>query len=280
VFKRLLSWWPAIIGFWAGFGTQAVVLTMFKDDQGDPAAVAQVFWDRFVSLPKVLPVLLSGSSYIARYTGVEFSLSVSWLITIIILCLILVALVLAIHRKAAWVLFFGLLIHLVVLTAMIDRFNLRYFVVFVLGAWALAGIGIGGLWQRLLRKYNGQWVSICIAIFLLFISAGLILIPFLRTGGSLNNFSLGNRTDSASALVDIRSLLSCVRGIGPVTSENVHIFNRLNFTSHRYPDLVVIDPDHIGKIKPRWTINYRDDEHQEPGRCPDLKFFTVEPISK
>jgi hypothetical protein len=102
----------------------------------------------------------------------------------------------------------------------------------------------------------------------------------LRTGGSVADFSLGNRTDSAAAVVDVRPLLACLRGAGPasggVSSENVHIYNRLLYLSHEYEDLVVI-PEKEAKSA-ELLVHYRLPTNPAVAEelCPNLRHFVVE----
>ncbi len=133
------------VGFWAGFGTQFAVLQLFTDDQGDPVAVGELWTERLVDLPSLLPHILSGSSYVAHYTGVEFA---SWVATVVMWLVIFFALlgvVLTWRTIYIWLWLVGLTVHLLVLLYMIDRFSLRYFLLFVLGVYVLGGVGVGQL---------------------------------------------------------------------------------------------------------------------------------------
>ena len=286
--QESLTWWPAPVGFMAGFGTQLVALLQQTEDQGDPSAVAEAVSERFAALPDLLPLLISGSSFIARYTGQEFAPGVIVAATCLLGVLVIFALLMGKSKKAAWLLLFGLALHLVILMYMIDRFTLRYFVVFVLGVWALSGVG---LWQIIRRgigffssglRQNGagqrlaEVGSVVLSGLLVLVSAAFILLPFLQTGGSVNTFSLGNRTNSAADLVDTGSLLHCLRGAGTVTSENVHIFNRLQFYSHEYSDLEVV-PD-TALADALYLVHYRLPAQAVPAEqelCPKLAHFIV-----
>lgn len=279
-FKRLLSYWPAVIGLAAAISTQAVTLVSQTDDQGDPGAVASAAADRIYDLPKLLPLIMSGSSYVAHYTGQEFLSLAAVVITIIIALLIVMAAVFSRRRSVvlAWLL--GLVVHLAVLLVLIDRYSLRYFVVFVLGSYVLAGVGLAAVMERVLKwnKKRLHIAALATAAGLSLAAATYIFIPFLNSGGSLAAFSLGNRTDVASALVDVRPLLKCLQGVGPVGSENVHIFNRLQFLSHEYPDLQVAPEEEIKNVK--WRIHYRAGKEAqiplERQLCPGLDHFIVE----
>ncbi|MEX1112102.1 MAG: hypothetical protein WEC84_01450, partial [Candidatus Andersenbacteria bacterium] len=97
------------------------------------------------------------------------------------------------------------------------------------------------------------------------------------TGGSVNEFSLGNRTNIAADLADTRSLIACLRGAGPVFTENVHIWNRLQYVSHQYSDITVL-PEEEGK-QAQWLVHYRREDSPggtAPGDlCPELPHFRI-----
>ena len=299
--RSVLIWWPMAIGVLAGFGMQFVVLILFREDQGSPVAVADSVGERWAALPYVLPLVLSGSSYVARYTGIEFApsliLGITGALTVFSalgVLLVLIALLLLRHRivseeqKAeqvrtlcaalAWVV--GLAVHLVVLFYVIDRFTLRYFVVFVLGVWALAGLGIGFISLWLLRR-TPQWLAAIPVASVVLLSVWMlwaVLIPFLTSGGSTNDFSLGNRTDSAAAFVDAQQLIACLRGAGTVFSENVHIWNRLRYVSHRHSDLEILLEEEARRA--RWLVHYRLPMDTAPiaDRCPELRHFRIQAV--
>lgn len=81
--REIGKYWLAVLGFWAGFGTQFAVMRLLPEDQGDPAAVISQFGERLKDLPAVLPLVLSGSSYMARYTGVELPGFVIGMVTLV-----------------------------------------------------------------------------------------------------------------------------------------------------------------------------------------------------
>ncbi len=277
--KRLLTWWPAVVGFAAGFGTQFAVLLLNTDDQGSSTAIAQTFMQRWQDLPSLLPLLFSSSSFIARYTGVELApltISImSWGSAV----LVGIGLLFSKHKKIAWLVLLGLLIHLAVLLRIVDRYALRYFVVFALTWWFLVGLGIevGVAFIRQRWPQLATWLPVALAVILLVFTTITVVIPFNATGGSTNNFSLGNRTDSASALVDVRGLLDCVHNIGPLWSENVHVYNRLLFFSRQYPDIQVLDEDH--KNQAAYLVDYRiPTKPNQSGLgdiCPELTHFRI-----
>lgn len=270
---------PLIIGFMAGFAMQFAILQLYPDDQGSQTAIAETFMTRITALPSLLPELISGSSYIASYTGVELSPIVMNVIAIILALFATVALAIPKHRKVSWIICIALLIHLFVLLRIVDRYSLRYFTTFILGVWLLSGIGIEGLVGYIRKKIPSIAYMATSAITLLLIMWSVfgIFVPYIKTGGSTAVFALGNRTDSASALVDTTELLSCVRGLGPVTSESVHIYNRLEFWSRQYKDVVFVDEDH--KKQATYTVDYRVSENQKldvSGTiCPQMKHFRI-----
>lgn len=279
---RLGLWTLAAVGFMVAFATQAWQLFYSTaGDQGEPRAVAELFWDRLRDLPKLLPLLVSGSSYVARYTGVEFRAAWQYGIAVLILGLVLMALLRG--KRAVWLWFSGTMIQLVALLVIIDRFSLRYFVPTMLAVWALAGLGLAGLLERLGPVKSRRWwdheAAIVLAVGLTIWMVVVVLVPFLRTGGSTDVFSLANRTDSASALVDVRPLVICLQGPGTVTSESVHIFNRLWYLRHYEPSIQVVPEGEVSQ----WLVNYRFDPpaHEATagkagGLCPELTHFRIE----
>lgn len=299
--RRYIQQWPAIVGFLTGFGMQFVVLMLYREDQGDPAAVAELVRERWTALPALLPLVVSGSSFVAAYTGVEFSplgvFGITWALMLLSVIGVLVALItplllrhrVVLHEERvhytrvplaaiAWVA--GLTVYLVALLYTIDRFTLRYFVVFVLGVWALAGLGVGCVSWWLLRRAS-QWFAalpVTLALLLSLWMMWAVLIPFLQTGGSTNNFSLGNRTDSAAAFIDVNPLIACLRSAGPVFSENIHIWNRLRYVSHGDSTLDVVSEGDVQRAQ--WLLHYRlpTDSGQLPDRCPQLRHFRIEAV--
>ena len=277
--RLILSAWPIIIGFIAGFAMQFAIIQLYPDDQGSQKAIAETFSDRIAAFPTLFPEIISGSSYIASYTGKEINPIFMAVITSLFSILAIFALTISKHKKVALIIFIALLIHVLVLLRIIDRFSLRYLTVFTLGFWLLSGIGLESI-VALIRKKSAvtansiAWLS-CVALVLWAIFG--IAIPYVSTGGSTSLFSLGNRTDSASALVDTRELFACVNGLGPVTSENVHIYNRLEFWSRQYSGIQFMDEDH--KKQAQYIVDYRiqgNPKTEMPGTiCPHLANFRI-----
>lgn len=278
---RIFHFWPALLGFAAGFGTQAAVLFLMKEDQGDPVEVGQALSQRLASLPEAWPGLASGSSYIATFTGYGFAPMIGLVISVVLAVCVLAGLIFSKKRTimAAWLL--GLAAALAVLLFMVDHFALRYMIVPTLGLWFLAGVGLGETFNRFCHREWAQSIaSIVLAVVLLAVYICFLLVPFLRTGGSANRFSLGPTFDSAIAFVDTKPLLGCLRGAGSVSSRNVHVYNRLLFYSHNFNDLEVTDPEKRACSK--WLADYRlSPTATKPNElCPNLKYFTVTPNPK
>lgn len=278
--RELIAIWPIIIGFIAGFGMQFAILQLYPDDQGSQHAIAETFSDRLHAFPSLIPQIVSGSSYIASYTGHELSPGMMLAITVVLSILVLISLTVSRQRKLSWTIFIALIIHLLVLLRIIDRFNLRYSTTSVLAYWFLAGIGLEWIvgTVRHTSKVIAHVLVAGTAVLLISWTCMVVIIPYIQTGGATTIFSLGNRTDSASSLVDTRQLFDCVRGLGaPIYSENVHIYNRLEFWSRQYPAIQVPDEDH--KNTAQYIVDYRipgDSKHDAPGTiCPDLLHFRI-----
>lgn len=274
--REFKKWWLYAVGFWAGFGTQFSVLLLNTEDQGNPGEVIRSLWERIVALPTLLPQLLSGSSYMAHYTGVELSASLTHFITLLLVLFIIIGISFSQKRVALLLWLIGLSIQLSGIVFMIDRFTLRYFVIFCLGIWALAGIGLATALTRSFPRHDKVFrlIPLLLAMLLIAWFSFDVLFPSLKTGGSLQQFSLGNRFDTASALVDTRPLVTCLRGKGAVFSRDAHIYNRLLFLSHEYSDLVVTENTHGAS----WLVNYRRPHFktQTDTPCQDLIHFQIE----
>lgn len=276
--RTLLAAWPALIGFWAGFGMQFAVMLFMKEDQGDAGANAGLVSQRLHDLPHAWPLFVSGSSYVAHYTGVEFSPLVILVVTAMLVFLAVCSwLGIKRSRTVAW-LWLWALIYWPVLLLMIDRFSLRYFVVGCLWVWMMAGIGLFELCRlaKVPERFQ-QIVPVGLALMLSIWAALVLFIPYLRNGGSTANFDLGNREDSASALVDVRPLISCLAGRGPLFSENIHIFNRLQYLSHSDERLQVVTEDHKkeAKILVLYRLPADEGKSRDKELCPDLTHFRV-----
>lgn len=263
--RELLKYWLALLGFWAGFGTQFAVMQLSPEDQGSPAEVTGQFWDRVADLPSLIPLILSGSSYAARYTGDEFSSLTIGLVTLALVVLAGVALMSRRHRKVAALWLLGLVIQLLALTFIIDRFTLRYFVVFVLGVWALAGVGLSVVARRFV------WGAVAVAVVLVVVTGSMVLVPYLRAGGSTERFSLGNRTDTAADFVDTRALIDCVASSGPVWSDNPHIYNRLQYLGRGNERIELPE----SKYEAHWLVDYRLPGEPAGVQCPELMHFRL-----
>lgn len=296
VWRRIFSYWPAIVGFWAGFGMQLAVLLLWREDQGNIAAATGIVGDRWRDLPSAWQTYVTGSSYVAHYTGIEFTPAVIGFISIALVALVATSLLGVRRRPMIGLLWVWMVVYLPLLLYVIDRFSLRYFVMGSLWVWMMAGLGLYELIvlfqlgygrfvsSRKSSKVAGSWlqvVPIVVAVCLSLWVVVIVFIPYWQTGGSTNTFSLGNRRDSASALVDVRPLVECLAGRGPVFSENVHIFNRLLFVSHSDHRLQVVLED--DKKDAAILVDYvlpKDVGLSRSGElCPELAHFRVVPAS-
>lgn len=271
---ELRNIWQSVIGFWAGFGLQFAVVQFMKEDQGDVSQTTQLFSERMSDLAQSLPTYLSGSSFVAQYTGVEFLPTIIFGITIAIFVLIAAAL-LFVRRRATYVIALFVIIHTPILLYMVDRYSLRYFVMLCLALWLLAGIGFGFIVEKLLQKAPRLRFAVPIVLAVAFSVWMMmaVLVPFLQIGGSINQFSLGNRTTSANAFLDDRALIACLRGKGPVYSEREPIQNILLYRSHHYADLIVVDEDH--KKDAQWLVSYQEPNNLKQTMCPEAEYFLV-----
>lgn len=292
----------AVSAFLVVMSSQLYVLQMQTSDQGDPTAVAELFAERLNDLPQTILPLFSGSSYVARYTGIEFSETVQLAIIVILLCLIVFGWWRSGNKKNILIWVASSVVVLLAMTYLIDRFALRYFTVIVLSWWVLAGVGLSEIMKMVFETTTrqdsgrvGQLASgelgaegvseirifvgsASIALLLTVIWAFLVLVPFLQTGGSVEDFSLGNRTNSAIDLASTKELAACLEGQGSVGSGNPHVYNRLLYFSFDNPALEVLPEEKLGEAK--FEAHYRKGDATkippENQFCPDLKFFVVE----
>lgn len=263
--------WTGLVSFWAGFATQFAILQLFKDDQGNPEKVAELFSERFQALPSLLPTLLTGSVYIARYTGELLSQNINLFILCALTLLVVLGLFFIKPKKYYFLILLGGLIHLIVLLFLIDRYSIRYFAVFTISFWGLAGLSLGFIVQKLTISDQIKKISaVVLAVILILFSANKILFPFLKTGGSTNVFSLGNREESADALVGLSPLLSCIAD-KKVASDDIQIRNRLIYLENSDKRINLVDP-----AKADFVIKYRRDSTENPKEiCPELSNFKV-----
>jgi uncharacterized membrane protein len=278
--RQLLSYWPAAIGLVAGLNGQLYRLLTMSDDQGDIAQVVSTFGERLREVPYVLPYVISGSSFFANYTGRDFSRPWLYIISAGVLIVIGAGMFLAKKRLPYIALAAGLAIHTVVLIVMIDRFAPRYFVTLGIGIWCLAGAGLG----EIMHRFTAQWprhlhvgpllLALCLAGWW----GAAVAYPFLTTGGSPDLFHIGKRSERAESFLDIRPLLACIEGAGPVATENVHIYNRLMYLSHQFREIMVIS-EYESKQNAQWVVQYRrldeDDPPRTYERCPQLTHWRV-----
>lgn len=271
--RRFFSWWPALIGFWAAFSLQFYILVTIREDQGDPAAVFELFSERLRGLGSLAPQLLSGHSYLIGFVGATWSTLTINLVTAVIVGLVLAAFF-SPQRKvvAAWLL--GLVIHLMALLAIVDRLTPRYFVVVVFGVLVVAAVGLVTLTTRLVRRWRqvGSWLPVGAAGALLCVSVITTLVPFLQQRDSIIV------TEAVLARVDLAPLLECLNGKGPLLAVNPHIFNRLQYLSLERPGLLLVQK----ATEAKWSVVYRlaGDPVTPSEACPELRHFRVVPRGK
>lgn len=263
--REIAAWWPVLLGFWAGFGTQFAVLQLLRDDQGRPLDVLALYGDRLRLLPRALLQVVSGSAYAARYIGEPFLPVVQYAVAGALLVLAALALWRGPRRGAAAVWLVALVIQLFALLVMIEHYTLRYMVVFVLGVWALAGVGLSVVLKRV------SWWPVVLAVSLLSWTGSSVLVPYLQMGGSTERYEIGGRMDRSADFVDVRGLVDCVRRIGPVWSDDPHIYNRLLYLSRGDEGIQVP----LSIYEAHWLI-----EHRLPGgragvQCQDLAHWRV-----
>jgi hypothetical protein len=273
-------WLHTAIGFWAAFAMQLAVLMLQNGDQGQPLEVASLYLNRLKTLPETLAYLVSGSSYSAIYTGMSFSGFWIVIISTLVTCGISGALILPGHRKKVAIWLASICLHLAILLIMIDRFSLRYFVVSVASLWGISVFGYGKILQRFSSRLPWllAYAPSALAVVMIFAALKLTLIPFLSTGGSLKRIPLNHdRSEPASAFVALENLISCLPKNEKVFSEDIHIFNRLQFLSHGSTRIKVSEQPEDAL----WIVAYADSQTtlSPPIPCSDLQHFTITPPS-
>lgn len=277
--KLVLGLVLAVAGFGLGFGSQALVLMKMTEDQGNPAAVAEVARGRWRALPQLLPMIVSGSSYVASYTGGELKHEATIWVTGVIFVLAGAAWVMNWRRAMAWVWGLGTVGQLWVLMVMIDRFTLRYFVVLALSLWAMAGWGAWSILRIWLKEKKwSERLAAALAVGLTVWTVWQAGWPYYKTGGSANEFSIGNRTNLAIDLARTVELESCVTGLGKAWSENIHVRNRLIYLSRGERGFTVMEEEKSDEAEYRvdYCLNEQECEDANvPERCRGIKFFCV-----
>lgn len=265
----------SLIGFLAGFGTQLAVLLTMREDQGDPGQVVELFSERFRQLGEALPAFVSGSVFSAFYTGEVFAPAVTLGITVALVALTLIPLFFSSQKPAVfwWVL--GIIIQLLVLVVIVDRFAARYFVMTALSVWGLAGLGLYVVLEKMhLRSPVLSTLPVFIAILLTATLTAPAFLNFIEHGGSTNDVVISSvRREPAAAFVDVRPLFDCLASRGPVHAENIHIYNRLLYISHSRPEIEVTQHRDQAKI----TVDYRTSatKPNDNELCPQLTHFQV-----
>ncbi len=266
------------IAFWSGFSVQFANLVLFSNDQGNPAESVSHFWDRLQALPTFIFPVLSGSVFMARYTGELLAENISTVIVYILMACVILGIAISKKRKYLFVWLLGLVIQIICLTYIIEYFALRYFVVFALGFWLLAGVSLGSIFDRFSFRKASYIGSALLSFYLVYFSFVNVFMPFSITGGSTKTYDFGTRTESSEALVDIRPLLSCIANKENVFSDSIHIRNRLEYLS-KSNEAIKPSPG-LGLAK--WFIVYRKEKTlaRNDELCPNLRNFRVVPYDK
>jgi len=276
--KVLLSIFWAAVGFWSSFGVQYANLVLYKSDQGNAEKNARFFTNRLMELPRLAPRFISGSVYIAHYTSHIFTDNFNSFILITATLLIIAGIIFSRKRIAIVLWLLGTTVYLLVLLYMIEYYALRYFVVASLSIWLLAGVGLGSIFDQYKLRKTGYSIAFILCLLLVFFNFQTILFPFLKTGGSTDNFQiLGERYENASGLVDFRPLVSCIANRENVFSNNINIRNRLYFLANGDKSIKIATQ----KYDVQWLISYRmpNDKVGPKELCPDLRHFMVNPIT-
>lgn len=281
-FKNILAWWPAIIGFIAGFGLQVAIMWQMSVESARVGHISLIF-ERISILYPTLFNYFSGITYFGEYVG-DYSHNVARLIVFLLLFFVLCALVLKPQRKTALYFLIAIFISTTATVFMVSYFRTRYFHVTTLGVCALAGLGFSKLFSLITTKKR-------ILIPCAFILAGAlsfwtfyaVFTSYLKTGGTTKNFQdSGNSWDKSGHFADIQPLADCIKKIGIVYAQEPKISNRLKFLREMDHHIRITDQ----RINAPWFIDYRDpnklDEPSEirPGEaCPTVRNFIVIPNS-
>ncbi|MDP3997082.1 MAG: glycosyltransferase family 39 protein [Candidatus Andersenbacteria bacterium] len=268
----------ALIGFWAGFSTQFAVMRLWTEDQGQSNQVARLLADRIIDMKDIFPLYVSGSAFVARYLGQLWS---GW-VTAVVAFLIGVMALAAVINKKTWRLGLAILsaagVNILLMLSLVPQYSPRYFVMFVLIFWLLAGVGMANLasWMKVSIRWQ-RWLGVGAALVLAAVFVVGVVLPFKKTGGSTAEFALVHYHENAYSLVDPRPLVECVGGIGGVSSESPHILNMLQYISHEHDDIKVVSEERISQAE--WLAHYRKEGEGVTAdeACPELEYFRVLP---
>jgi hypothetical protein len=272
--KTIASWWIALIGLWAGFAIQFAMISLHSDDQDRNQRAVGGFLSKLSQLPKALAVTLSGSSYVAVYTGKEFS---AIIIFAILVCLALFIGILLLSNKWRWValtVLVGVAIQVVAVSYFVAYFTIRYFTIASLSIWCLAGLGAGLLISAIFNqpKYI-KFVAIGCAVGLMTVSYFVTVRPYLATNGSFQPFTLGYRHQGSDSFIATNELVACVkRHKGFVWADDGTIIDRLQYLQLGDPHIYIAGPDGGGTI----FVGYRKNDERVKGElCPKARHFIL-----
>jgi hypothetical protein len=271
-FKILLTWWVFILGFMASFIMQFTFISLFRDDQDRLQRTLPSFFQRLSALPDVFQHFFTGSSFVAVFTGKEFSSQIMWGILLVMCILIAISFIRG-NRLMVGVTLLALFIHLILLNYIIGRITLRYFEPAVLIFWLLAGTGIDAIARSLHVSKKIYLISVLVfTIFLLFISTRLIMIPFLHSGGGANIFAYGEGISVSEALSSTDDLVSCLKNKGFIWSDSGDTINMLQYFGRSNPYLRLANKKQRGQVFVEYRIN---NSRKENELCPSVKNYIV-----
>ena len=138
----------------------------------------------------------------------------------------------------------------------------------------MAGLGLGELLQRLKLPRAVALVSLGLALAGSATWLALVVVPFLQTGGSVEQFRIGTTLENANHAVDTRGLVACLRGAGAVIEQDHLNGYRLRYLALRYDDIIPVDDNAT------WRVATREQRHTPVDRslterCPELPHFSV-----
>jgi len=278
--KKISTWWPALIGFSAGFGLQLAIMWQMTVESARVGHFSLII-ERLEILYPTLFNYFSGVSYWGEYTG-DVSHDIARIIIFLLLVFVFCALLIKPYKKIALFWLIGIIISIATTVIIVSYFRTRYLHVITIALWGLAGLGFS---KVMLNTFKSKKMLIPLAflcaILLSFWTYRAVFVPYEKTGGTTLNFQdSGNSWDKSSHFADIQPLANCVKNIGLVFSEEPKISNRLKFLREADQHIKVADE----RKKAKWFVDYRgpreldDPSKNRPGEvCPNVRNFIVIP---
>jgi hypothetical protein len=282
-FKEFLSWWPALVGFFAGFGMQLNILSTFRVESSRVGSFFNI-GARVKDLFLTLLYYFSGSANIGEYIG-EFSENWTRIILVFIFTLAILALILKPARRKTWLWLGGILITIIITTFIANYFRSRYLHIATICFWGLAGLGLGKL--LLIITKNKIIIAILpIVIAIVFSTWTFIFVyrPYTATAGTAKFFpDSGASWDTAGHFSGIEPLINCViKTKATVYAPEPKILNRLLFFHYNNKKIGAVQT--IKKAP--WVIGYRSGPdvtdktlRRKDELCPELDNYIVTPNS-